>query len=141
DDTKRGFTMAISEQPQTRIENYGSRAVSDTELLALMIQGGGTGPETAFNLAATLLAEAGSTNALLAWTAADYRRIKGIGHRRALQLEAVAEIARRMMTAHAEAPILNRPESIAEHFAPIVAGLQVEKFWVLCLNRKNRLLK
>jgi len=40
-----------------------------------------------------------------------------------------------------EAPVLNRPELIANHFAPIVHGLEVEKFWVLCLNRKNRLKK
>jgi len=40
-----------------------------------------------------------------------------------------------------EAPILNRPELIAAHMAPYVRGLEVEKFWVLCLNRKNRLKK
>jgi DNA repair protein RadC len=39
------------------------------------------------------------------------------------------------------APILNRPELIAAHLQPIARGLMVEKFWVLCLNRKNRLIK
>jgi DNA repair protein RadC len=59
-----------------------------------------------------------------------------------MQLAALAEIARRMMTSSREAaPLLNRADLIAAHFAPIVAGLQIEKFWVLCLNRKNRLLK
>jgi DNA repair protein RadC len=37
--------------------------------------------------------------------------------------------------------MLNRAGLIATHLAPTVAGLQIEKFWVLCLNRKNRLLK
>lgn len=37
--------------------------------------------------------------------------------------------------------MLNRADLIAAHFATTVAGLQVEKFWVLCLNRKHRLLK
>jgi DNA repair protein RadC len=37
--------------------------------------------------------------------------------------------------------MLNRPELIAEYLAPIAKGLEVEKFWVLCLNRKNRLKK
>ena len=46
-----------------------------------------------------------------------------------------------MTTQRSTPPILNRPEVIVAHFATTVAGLQVEKFWVLCLNRKNRLLK
>jgi DNA repair protein RadC len=40
-----------------------------------------------------------------------------------------------------ETPLLNRPELIAAHMAPFARGLEVEKFWVLCLNRKNRLKK
>ena len=35
----------------------------------------------------------------------------------------------------------DRPEAIAAHLAPITKGLEVEKFWVFCLNRKNRLKK
>jgi DNA repair protein RadC len=37
--------------------------------------------------------------------------------------------------------VLNRAELIADYLKPTTAGLAVEKFWVLCLNRKNRLLK
>jgi DNA repair protein RadC len=40
-----------------------------------------------------------------------------------------------------DAPLLNRADLIAAYLAPFAAGLEVEKFWVLCLNRKNRLLK
>jgi DNA repair protein RadC len=36
---------------------------------------------------------------------------------------------------------LNRAELVAAYLQPLVAGLAVEKFWVLCLNRKNRLVK
>jgi len=93
-------------------------------------------------LATRVIAEAGSIAGLLSWTAHDYRRIKGIGQIKGLQLGAIAEIARRMMTTqHATAPMMNRADLIAAHFAPAAAGLLVEKFWVLCLNRKNRLLK
>ena len=53
----------------------------------------------------------------------------------------MAEIARRMMACGEARPLLNRAEQIAAHFAPMVSGLAVEKFWVLCLDRKNRLLK
>jgi len=138
----RSFTMACSERPQTRLENYGVGAVSDTELLAMILQGNGTRPEEALTVASRLMAEAGSIAGLAAWAPFDYRRLKGIGHIKGLQLAAIAEIARRMMRGHAvAAPMLNRADAIAQHFAPIVAGLEVEKFWVLCLNRRNRLLK
>jgi DNA repair protein RadC len=41
----------------------------------------------------------------------------------------------------AEAPLLTRADLVATYLQPYAAGLEVEKFWVLCLNRKNRLLK
>lgn len=139
--TARGFTMACSERPQQRLENFGVSAVSDTELLAIILQGNGTRPEGALTTASRLIAEAGSIAGLISWTPADYRRLKGIGQIKGLQLAAIAEIARRMMKPTASSPLLNRAELIAAHLAPVAAGLQVEKFWVLCLNRKNRLLK
>ncbi|MDO8632472.1 MAG: DNA repair protein RadC [Phycisphaerales bacterium] len=142
DRTEPGFTMACNEQPQQRLENFGVGSVSDTELLALILQGSGTGAEQAVSMASRLIAEVGSIAGLISWVPADYRRMKGIGRSKGLQLAAIAEIARRMMTApRTTAPMLNRPESISAHFAPIVAGLQIEKFWVLCLNRRHRLLK
>ena len=52
------------------------------------------------------------------------------------------EIARRVLGQKAEdAEQLSRPERVAVYFQSMIAGLEVEKFWVLCLNRKNRLLK
>lgn len=134
--------MAVSEQPPQRLENFGVNAVSDTELLAMILQGNGVRTDQAVDLASRLIGQAGSLAGLISWTAADYRRMKGIGRIKGLQLGAIAEIARRMMTTQRPTPpMLNRADLIAAHFAPTVAGLQVEKFWVLCLNRKNRLLK
>ena len=133
--------MAVSERPQQRLEHFGVAAASDTELLAMILQGNGTRTEQVVNLASRLIAEAGSIAGLISWVPSDYRKLKGIGQIKGLQLAALAEIARRMMTSQSSAPLLNRADLIAAHFAPIVAGLQVEKFWVACLNRKNRLLK
>src|SRR4051812_6849229 len=106
DERMNRFAMAVSEQPQQRLENFGVGAVSDTELLAMMMQGNGTRAEEAVSLATKLLAEAGSIGALLSWPPADYRRIKGIGQVKRLQLGAIAEIARRMMTVRQDAPPL-----------------------------------
>lgn len=139
DTTVEPFTMACNERPHTRMENFGVHALSDTELIALHLQGVGTQAEAAIATATRLLAEAGSIAGLATWTAADYRRYKGIGRGKGLQLAAIAEIARRMVRGGNEYPLLDRPELIAAHMRPVVTGLDVEKFWVLCLNRRNRL--
>jgi DNA repair protein RadC len=142
DAAKVEFAMAVSERPQNRLEHFGVGALSDTELLAMTLQGNGIRPELALQLAARLIVAAGSIAGLLAWTPDDYRRMKGIGQIKASQLTATAELARRMMLrSQPVAPLLNRADLVAAHLAPTAAGLEVEKFWVLCLNRKNRLLK
>lgn len=136
------FAMAVSERPQNRLEDFGVGALSDTELLALTLQGNGIRPEHALHLASRLIIAAGSIAGLLSWTPEDYRRMKGIGPIKGSQLAATAELARRMtLRSLPAAPLLNRPDLIVAHMAPVAAGLTVEKFWVLCLNRKNRLLK
>jgi DNA repair protein RadC len=140
--TGREFMMAVGEQPQQRLEHFGPSAVSDTELLAMVLHGNGTQADKAITIASRLIAEAGSIQGLLGWNASDYRRMRGIGQIKGLQLAAVAEIARRMTAAdRTAATLLNRAELVAAYLQPFAAGLDVEKFWVLCLNRKNRLLK
>jgi DNA repair protein RadC len=132
---------AVGERPQERLERFGAGALSDTELLAMLLRSGTRGQDV-LTLAGRLIAEAGSLNGLIAWTAADFRKLKGIGKVKALQLVTVMEIARRVIGQQAgDAPLLNRADLVAAYFAPISAGLEVEKFWVLCLNRKNRLIK
>jgi DNA repair protein RadC len=139
---EQSLPMACGERPQERLENFGVTALSDTELVATLLQGNGTRVEEAVSVASRLIAEAGSIAGLASWHPMDYRRLKGIGRTKGLQLAAVAEIARRMMKTPTSPTITcNRPETIAALFWPMIAGLQVEKFWILCLNRKNRLIK
>jgi DNA repair protein RadC len=133
--------MACGEQPHQRMENFGAAALSDTELIALMLHAGAKG-ERVLKLASQLIAKAGSIGGLANWHLTDFTQIKGIGSAKGRQLAAVLEIGRRMIKqSMAEAPLLNRGDLVAAYMAPIVAGLDIEKFWVLCLNRKNRLLK
>jgi len=133
--------IACGEQPQQRFETYGAGALSDTELIALLLHSGIQG-HSVLQVASQLIAQAGSLAGLASWQPVDFQRLKGIGRSKARQLAALTEIGRRMMKPAAEqTPCLNRPELIAEHMAPIVRGLAVEKFWVACLNRKNRLKK
>lgn len=135
------ITLACGEQPQARLDAFGAAALSDTELLALVLQSGlATGQ--LMDLSRRLVAEAGSIAGLASWHPTDFQRWKGIGRAKGQLLIAMIEIGRRMMKPpKTEAPLLNRPELVADFLAPTVHGLEVEKFWVLCLNRKNRLKK
>lgn len=134
--------LAVHDRPQERLEKLGPGALSDTELLAMLLRSGSKG-HNVISIAQRLIAEAGSLTALVKWHEADFRRLTGIGRVKALQLVTVMEIVRRGLAqgAGSEAEILNCPALIHAHFEPQIAGLAVEKFWVLCLNRKNRLLK
>jgi len=133
--------MAAGERPQERLERLGPGALSDAELLAMLLRSGTRGQDV-MTLASRLLAEAGSLTGLTAWPKQQFTALKGIGHVKAAQLVAVMEIARRAASQkQGEEPLLNRADRVAEYLESQLLGLEVEKFWVLCLNRKNRLLK
>jgi DNA repair protein RadC len=131
----------MSERPQERLEAHGAAVLSDSELLALLLRSGTRGQDV-LTLAARLLTEAGSLGALISWREADFRRLKGIGRVKAVQLVAVLEVARRILQVPGgETPHLARADAVAAYLQPWTTGLEVEKLWVLCLNRKNRLIK
>jgi DNA repair protein RadC len=133
--------MPACERPQERLEKLGATALSDTELLAMLLRSGTRGQDV-LTLSSRLISDAGSLSGLLAWHEADFRNLKGIGRVKALQLVAAMEVARRAINHPAsEAPVLNRADLIAAYLSPVASGLDVEKFWVLCLNRRNRLRK
>ncbi len=133
--------LAVGERPQERLEKHGAAALSDTELLAMLLRSGSKGHNVLI-VAQRLITEAGSLARLIAWTQEDFRRLKGIGRVKALQLVAVLEVARRVLEQQEPAEVsFEKPVLVFAHFAAELAGLEVEKFWVLCLNRKNRLIK
>jgi DNA repair protein RadC len=132
---------ACHERPQQRLETFGASALSDTELLAVLLRSGTRGNDV-LTLSSHLIAEAGSMARLASWHESDFRKVRGIGRVKAHQLVAIMEIARRVIGQPAEeSPILNRADLVAAYLRPYTVGLEVEKFWVLCLNRKNRLIK
>lgn len=123
------------------MEKCGPAALSDTELVAVLLRSGTRGQDV-LTLAGRLVAEAGSLAGLIGWSAADYRRFRGLGHVKAWQLVGVMEVARRVIGDSAgPAPLLASAERVADYLRPVASGLGVEKFWALCLNRKNRLMK
>src|SRR5690606_22475695 len=89
-----------------------------------------------------LLARAGAREGLLQWSEADLREVKGIGPVKAAQLAIVFEIARRVRTKdEVRSDIFKDATDVFAHLGFIAKSLTVEKFWVLCLNRKNRLIR
>jgi len=133
--------LAAGERPQERLEKLGPAALSDAELLAMLLRTGSRGYNV-LAVAQKLMAEGGSLATMTRWGEADFRRVTGIGRIKALQLVTVMEIATRVLTQSANVDVvLNRPEKVHQHFQRQIIGLTVEKFWKLCLNRKNRLIR
>ena len=65
----------------------------------------------------------------------------GLGPAKAAELAAAMELARRIRErAHDPGEKLDTPAKVWARLEPLSAGLSVEKCWVLCLNRRNRLL-
>jgi len=133
--------LAEDGRPQERLETLGPAALSDVELLAMLLRSGSKQKDV-LEISFELLAEAGSLSALTRWSLEDFTAVHGIGKIKALQLISVMEVAKRVLRGHMEEPkLMDSPDKVFKFFQPIAQSLEVEKFWVLALNRKNRLIK
>lgn len=133
--------MLASERPQERLEKLGVEALSDRELLAMILRSGPPGVDVV-SMSGDLIHEAGSLTNLLRWSAEDFQKIRGIGKVKALQLISVMQFAKRILAEDdGTEAIFDSSAMVARHFHTLAVGLEVERFWVLCLDRKNRLLR
>lgn len=133
-------SIPLGERPQERLQTKGPEALSDAELLAVVLRSGTRGLDI-LSLSHEILREIGSLRGLLRMTHEDLCRYPGIGKVKALQMQAVIEISRRILSSGEAAPLMDSPEKVYNWLHPTADGETVEKFWVLSLNRKNRLLK
>ena len=134
--------LAVGERPQERQERCGPETLTDAEQLAMILRSGSAGHNVKCVAEDLLAAAGGNLAGLLAWSATDFRRVKGIGPVKAQQLVSVLEISRRMLAQREVLPPqLEQPDAVFAHFRSEVLALTVEKFWVLSLNRRNRLLR
>lgn len=132
--------IPLGERPQERLQSKGAQALSDAELLAVILRSGTRGHDVV-TVAHSLLTGMGSLRGLLAANHGELCDYPGIGPVKALQLEAIIEMARRILSSGEAAPLMDNPERVFAWLNPLVNGEAVEKFWVLSLNRKNRLLR
>lgn len=132
--------IEIEERPQERLERLGSEALSDTELLAMILRTGTKGSNV-INMARQLLNHAGSLQNLLQFSLEDFTQISGIGKIKGLQLISLMELAKRVLLPRDKKPLLNTPKKVFDLLKKHTASLGIEKVWALCLNRKNYLIK
>jgi len=129
------------DRPQERLERLGAPALADRELLAMIIRSG-TSKKDVLTLADEMLTKAGSLSGLLRWDVSDFQEIAGIGKVKALQLSTQIEIAKRMIRGERNQDIiLDEPQKVWEYLYPEVRSDTVERVWVLCLDRKNKLIR
>lgn len=131
---------ALAERPRERLLALGPAALTDTELLALVLRTG-IARCPAMELARQLLERAGGTAALLASGAAQLRHMRGFGPARAAQLVATLELVRRgLLEEAAQRDVLASPEAVRDYLRLSLSSLPYEAFLGLFLDSQNRLL-
>lgn len=88
--------MPLEERPRERLVRYGSRMLSAAELIAIVL-GNGTRGTSVLQLAQNLLAHFGSIDQLAEATLSELCKVKGIGIAKAVQLQAVFGLGKRML--------------------------------------------
>ena len=133
---------AEEDRPREKMASLGTEALSNAELLAILI-GSGSTKESAVELMKRILADCkNNLNTLGKMTIQDLCRYNGIGEAKAITILAACELGkRRQMESPEERPDLGTATRIYNHMHPVMQDLDVEEFWVLLMNQHYRLIK
>ena len=132
-----------SDRPREKFYQYGSYALTDTELLAIII-GKGVKNKTALDVAKELIKKCGSLKQLNQKSVSEIEnlRIKGLGRAKIITMLAALEMGRRSLSKRTEKKIIfKHPEDVHEYYAPLIGGLKHELFKVVAVDGKNVLIK
>ena len=131
-----------SDQPREKLRDKGPQALSNAELLAILI-GSGTPGVSAVELMQEVLSNCNNNlNTLGKMTIRQLMDYKGIGEAKAITILAACELGkRRQMETPEERPDMGTATRIYNHMRPMMQDLDVEEFWVLLLNQHYRLIK
>lgn len=132
---------APEDRPREKMMLKGAEALSDAELLAILI-GSGSTDESAVSLMQRVLAECGNDlNRLGKWEQKDFSRFKGIGAAKSVTIMAALELGkRRKAQERPERAVIRSSKDIYELFHPLLCDLTLEEFWVLLLNQAARVI-
>lgn len=136
--TIRMKELPVSERPYEKCEQKGAEALTDAELLAVILQTG-TKTETAVALASRVLLQNEEKN-LLGLAKMSFREltaIYGIGRVKAVKLLCILELSKRLSRMnYADRPAFTEPSAIAAYFMQSMRFLDVEQVRVLFFNTK-----
>lgn len=130
-----------SERPRERLAAKGPGALTDAELIAILLRTGLRGAN-AVEIGAQLLRKFGSLQALARASVDDLRKVKGIGRDKAVTLLAAFTLARKMAEElQRESPVLDNPEAVVALLKGQNLIKDVETLQVLLLNTRRRLIR
>lgn len=141
----RSFTIknwAEGDRPREKLLQKGKTALSDAELLAILI-GSGSRNESAVDLCRKILSETGdSLSELGKLTVDQLLQYKGIGEAKAVSIAAAMELGRRRRSEEAlEKKKISSSASVFELMQPDIGELPHEEFHVLYLNNSNKVIR
>ncbi len=133
--------MAAKDRPRERLAAKGADALSDADLVAILLRTGTKG-YSAIHVAQQLLAKFGTLENLARASPDELRQIKGVGRDKAIALKSAFTLAQRMARElQLEAPVLDTPERIADVLREESRLHQVEHFSVVLLNTRRKLIR
>ncbi len=133
---------AVNDRPREKLLQKGKLALSDAELIAILIGSGNT-DESAVELSKRILFETKNNLNLLGKLSAQQLMIyKGIGEAKAISIIAAMELGRRRRTEDAlELVKIASSSTVFELLQPIIGELPHEEFWILYLNNANKIIE
>lgn len=142
--TKLSITnWAAEDRPREKLMAHGNSALSNAELIAILI-GSGNRDESAVQLSQRILDSVeNNLNELGRRTITDFTaHFKGIGDAKAISILAALELGRRRKIADIlQRQAITSPDDAAEIFIAQIGDLPHEEFWVLLLNQSNKILR
>ena len=132
---------AVEDRPREKMIRKGISTLSDAELLAILISSG-TRKKSAVDLGRELLSSVSNNlNSLGKLSISDLLKFRGIGPARAVTISAALELGRRRNIAELpDAGQIRCSKDAADIFQPLLSDLHHEEFWILFLNRSNRVI-
>jgi len=135
-------SWAVEDRPREKLLLKGKAALSDAELIAILL-GTGTASMSAVDVAKNLLqAVSNDLNDLARLTVKDLIKIKGIGEAKAITIVSALELGRRRKESLSEErPKITGSKDIYELLKAELLDIPHEAFWIVLLNRANRVIK
>jgi DNA repair protein RadC len=129
-----------SERPRERLAAHGAAALSQAELIAILLRTGLKGTNVV-EIGKQLIQKYGSLSALAQAPLDELQKVKGIGRDKAVTLAAAFALARKMAEElHRESPLLETPEEVANLMREDTRLRNVETFQIILLNTRRRLI-